>query len=90
MQTIELFGDLDSGNAVFGRACIRRALQVGVGPLALEMSQVDFIDAAWLGVVVGAWRYAGTVDRSLSVSNPSYRVKRVLDMMGLSRILEGT
>ncbi len=87
-QTIRFFGDLDSGNAILGRECIRRALQLGVGLLTLEMSQVDFIDAAWLGVLMGAWRFANDHGRGLTVSNPSRRVTRVLDLIGLNRLLE--
>ena len=74
---------------------VRDALQsVGRSPVTvLDLTAVEFVDSSILGVVVSAHREAKEGGRRLVVvvgSTPSTSVRRILDLTGLSGVLEIT
>jgi anti-sigma B factor antagonist len=83
LQTLLLTGELDTATAVLGRRQLRGALRAGRGTLILDCSGVQFIDAAWLGVFLSTSRYAGQLDRNVTVAVPSPQVLRALRLVGL-------
>ncbi len=82
-QCLFLTGELDAGTAVLGRRQLRAALQTGRGPLILNCSSVEFIDAAWLGVLVSISNYGARIGRQVVIGAPSPRVVRLLRLVGL-------
>ena len=82
-QSLLLTGELDAGTAILGRRRLHAALHAGRGPLILDCSSVEFIDAAWLGVLVGISNYGGRIGRQVVVAAPSPRVARLLRLVGL-------
>jgi len=50
---------------------------------------VSFIDAAGLGILVGAHRLYTNAGGSLRVRAPQRSVHRLLEITGLTRVLEG-
>jgi anti-sigma B factor antagonist len=82
-QTFLLAGELDAATAARGRRQLRSAVRTGHGPLVLDCSAVQFIDAAWLGVLVGTARYGNELGRKVMVVNPSDRMSRLLRLLGL-------
>lgn len=82
-QTVLLSGELDAETAVVGRRQLVRALEAGKGPLLVDCSAVQFIDAAWLGVLVSTARYGRKLGRRVTVSAPGGCVARLLALIGL-------
>lgn len=86
-QTMSLGEELDAATAVVGRRELCRALETGGGPLVLDCSAVEFIDAAWLAVLVHVVRYGRRLGRRVIIGDPSSRVLRVLRLVGLEYII---
>lgn len=86
-QSLLLVGELDVATAVLGGRQLREALETGRGPLVLDCSRVRFIDAAWLGLLVGTARYGAQLGRKVTVAAPSPRVLRVLRLIGLEWLM---
>jgi anti-sigma B factor antagonist len=64
-----------------------RLLQVerdGVHHIAVDLSQVGFIDSIGLGVLIGALRRARAGGGTLVLAGPNARIRRILDITGLS------
>jgi anti-sigma B factor antagonist len=88
---VSLTGEHDLASS--GR--VREALEAaGKSPLTvLDLTAVEFVDSSILGVVVSAHREAEESGRRLVVvvgTEPSTSVRRILDLTGLSGILEIT
>jgi anti-sigma B factor antagonist len=69
------------------RLLLHRAVDCGTGPLVVDLSAVERLDAVGLGVLMGAYRRAGARGRALRVTRPSRRVAAVLHITGLDRVL---
>jgi anti-sigma B factor antagonist len=88
---VSLTGEHDLSSS--GR--VRDALETaGRSPVTvLDLTQVEFLDSSILGVVVSAHREAEGAGRRLVLvvgSEPSTSVRRILELTGLSGILEIT
>jgi anti-sigma B factor antagonist len=71
---------------------VRYALQIAIDASATEdvivdCRQLDVVDVAGLGVLVGAHRRARTAGRRLVFADPSPRVMRLLAVTRLHRVL---
>jgi anti-anti-sigma factor len=83
-QRWSLAGELDIATAGPVLAEIRLALDSGSGPLDLDLSQLEFIDASGLRVLVQAYKQAALRGRVLGLVNVPARVARVLDIGGIA------
>jgi anti-sigma B factor antagonist len=63
------------------------ALDAGVGDLAVDVSHVEIIDAAGLGLLVTTHRRADQIDRRLLLMDPQPRLLRLLAVTRLHRVL---
>jgi anti-anti-sigma factor len=64
-QVVRLSGRLDVHTVADVRAELQAAVDRGTGPLVLELSAVDVLDATGLGVLMGVHRRALRADRAL-------------------------
>lgn len=69
------------------RATIIDVLDSGEGDLALDLTDVELVDASGLGVLVGAHRLATRAERRLVLRGVPPRVDRLLSVTRLNRVL---
>ena len=62
---------------------------VQCGPVQLDLSAMERIDAAGLAALVTLYREAQKAGHEFAVINPSRRVARIIALVGLERILLG-
>lgn len=56
----------------------------GIHNIAIDLAQVGFIDSVGLGVLIGALRRARAGGGTLVLAGPNPRIRRILDITGLS------
>jgi anti-anti-sigma factor len=64
------------------------AIAVGGADLILDLSAVEFLDASTVRVIVAAAEFLRARSRSLVLRSPSSCARRVLDLCGLSGLVE--
>jgi anti-sigma B factor antagonist len=84
---ISLSGRLDARAAGPVRDALHAALATGSGPLVVDISGVELLDATGLGVLVGAHRRARLDGRELVLRGASARVARLLKVTRLDRVI---
>jgi anti-sigma B factor antagonist len=82
---LTVVGDIDALTAHALQDALAEA-QHQFGSVSLDLSAVEFIDSAGLGILVGAWRRAVAKDHRFVIRAPSVPVRRNLDISGLGRI----
>ena len=80
-------GELDAASAPRLRTQIRSALAAGITRVVVDLAAVSFIDAAGLGVIVGARRRLADAGGELEVVDASRPVRRVLEITGLGHLV---
>lgn len=87
---VALTGELDA-------AALNSLLETFDGAIArddsdivVDLAAVDFIGAAWIGTLVRSRARLDAQDRMLTVRSPSGVVNRLLDLCGLSYLIETT
>ena len=56
--------------------------------VALDLSQIAFMDSSGLGLILGRFTLARELGGVLRVVDPSESVKKILDLAGTSRLLK--
>jgi anti-sigma B factor antagonist len=79
-------GELDVASSGALRACLMEAIGEG-SPTVLDLRDVTFVDAAGIGVLVGARRSAQRSGLSFTLRGPSARVSAVLELTHLSGLV---
>jgi anti-sigma B factor antagonist len=77
---------LDVATSADTRRLLHEAVDHCVGDLRLDASRVDVIDAAGLGVLVGARRRADLIGVRVVLVDPPPRLHRLLAVTRLSRL----
>ncbi|MFF9477364.1 STAS domain-containing protein [Streptomyces sp. NPDC014733] len=80
-------GRLDVRSAADARTALHHAVDSGCGDLVLDLTELDSWDATGLGVIMGAHRRAGRVNRRLVLRGVPHRMQRLLVATRLHRIL---
>ena len=80
-------GDLDVVGAPDMRQAVVTAVAEGSRLLALDLSELDFVDSFGLGAVVGALKRVRQRGGELALVCPSSRIRRVFEICDLDRIL---
>ncbi|MCM2578153.1 STAS domain-containing protein [Streptomyces meridianus] len=80
-------GRLDVRSAADARAVLHHAVDSGRGDLVLDLTNLDSWDATGLGVIMGAHRRAGRVNRRLVLRGVPPQLQRLLVATRLHRIL---
>jgi anti-anti-sigma factor len=84
---VELHGELDVATAATARTLLADATgRAGVGVI-VDLSHVAFLDAAGLGVLVGALRRSRHLPAGLSLAAVPPSIRRLLHLTGLDRHL---
>jgi anti-sigma B factor antagonist len=83
--TLQARGEIDASTAAEMRRHLEEALDGDATRVVADLTEVDFLDSAGLGVLVEAHRRLEEADRALvvRVSNPS--TVRVLAITGMDR-----
>lgn len=58
--------------------------------LVLDFSGVNFIDSSGLGVILGRYRRLTEIGGTVQIENANTQVYKILELSGLSRIMEIT
>jgi anti-sigma B factor antagonist len=86
-RLVALSGELDLYSADAFRAALDDALEEGVDRLAIDLSEVDFIDSVALGVLANAMKRLRTAGGGLAVITSKQEIVRVFEITGLDRML---
>ncbi len=55
--------------------------------VVLDLTDVDFMDSSGLGIIMGRKALADKLGAKFSLQNPSKRVARIIELSGLTRII---
>lgn len=80
-------GEIDVSCADELRDAIDSAFEQKLSFVTVDLAQVPYIDSTGIGVLVGAAHRALDEAIEFSVTNPQRNVKRVLDLLGVTREL---
>jgi anti-sigma B factor antagonist len=90
---VSVIGEVDLATAPLLEAELSAALATpGATGVRVDLAGVEFMDSAGLRVLVAALRTAEDSGRTLTVSAPHDRVRRIIEITGLSEVfgLAGT
>lgn len=83
-----LSGEHDIATVFVLADTLARAIAVGGGDVVVDLSQVGFIGAATIDLLVRSKDLLGQQSRTLTVRSPSRRAIRLLDLCGLLGLVE--
>jgi anti-sigma B factor antagonist len=86
-ELVALAGRLDVAGAGVARDALHEAIPAGSGPLTVDLSEVELLDATGLGVLIGTHRRARLAGRRLVLRDATPRVARLLLMTRVDRII---
>lgn len=87
-RVVGLNGELDLATGPQAAAVLTLTIDDGeTREIILDLTELRFIDANGLGVLVRALRYSESLQRSLRLYNPRGEVDMVLRLSGLAEIL---
>ena len=89
-RLLHLHGRLDVAAATDARLALAAAVDAGQGDLVLDLTSLEAVDVAGLGVLVGAHRRAVRQGRTLVLHDTPAPVARVLRLTRLDRVLRQT
>lgn len=84
---LRLAGELDVETSAPVRRALREAFDDGARDIVLDIGAVSFMDAAALGMLVGAHRLLTGAGGTLRLTHPQRSVRRVLEITALDRLL---
>ena len=84
---LSIRGDLDVVGAPDLRQAVVTAVAEGARLLALDLSELDFVDSFGIGAVVGALKRLRQRGGDLALVCPTPRIRRVFEICDLDRIL---
>ena len=85
---VQIWGEHDVATVAALSVTISLAVARSDGGLVLDLSGVDFMDAATVGVIVRTRMYLHAQARSLQLRSPSNSALRVIDLCGLTDLLD--
>lgn len=85
-----LKGEIDHHTAPNIREAIDDALSSSESAkmLVLDFSDVSFMDSSGVGLVMGRYRYALTLDKKVRIDNLDERNYKIMQMSGIPKIAE--
>lgn len=79
-------GEIDLSNASVLRRRIMDEIRRGHLSIAVDLSELDFLDASGLAVLIAGRRMTEEISGSLVLVSPSPQVRRVLQVSGLDKV----
>lgn len=86
LGVVSVGGEVDIFTAPRLKQCLVELLDSGVRNVAVDLSEVTFIDSTALGVLIGGVRRVHSVDGTMTFVVVTRPVQRVLGVTGLDRI----
>jgi anti-sigma B factor antagonist len=86
--TVSVRGEVDVYTAPQLRERLYAVVADGVGQVVLDLSAMTFIDSTGLGVIVGTLKRLREAGGDLVLRSPSRSTRKVLEITGLTRIVE--
>ena len=83
-----LRGEHDLSTVAELSEAMARAIAVDGADVVVDMSEVEFMGAATVGVLCEAWALLRSQSRSLTVRSPSSSARRVLELVGDMHLLD--
>lgn len=87
-QQVAVSGRVNAQSAARIRGSLHAAVRSGSGPLIIEMSGVESLDAVGLGVLMGTHRLAAELKRTIVLRGCPPRITRLLRAIRLHRVLQ--
>ena len=84
---IDMSGEVDVLLIPSFARCLDEVIAAGHRRVVLDMGEVEFIDSAGLSAIVRAYKRMARHHGSLRMRGPSPRIRRVLDMVGLTTVV---
>ena len=86
--TVYLEGDIDHHSAQSIRSRIdTRLFLARPDELVLDLSRVNFMDSAGLGLILGRFTKASELGVGFRLVNPNKHIQRILDLAGMERLV---
>lgn len=86
---VRLYGEIDHHGAVSLREELDRLiLSESPARFVLELSQVEFMDSAGLGLLMGRYRLMQDIGGVMALSSPNARILKILRLAGMERFME--
>ena len=86
--TVSVRGEVDVYTAPQLRECLYGVVVDGNRRVVLDLSAMSFIDSTGLGVIVGTLKRLREGGGDLVLRSPSRSTRKVLEITGLTRIME--
>ncbi len=80
-------GQIDLHNAGMLRQAILSGFESDTPGVVLDLTGVEFLDSAGIGILVGAYRRALATGKTFRLTGAGQRVQRVLDLSGLPSVV---
>ncbi|TYO95592.1 STAS domain-containing protein [Desulfallas thermosapovorans] len=86
---VSVIGEIDISLTDSLRDDVDQALEdYGVNQLIFDLTEVDFVDSAGLGVILGRYKRIAARGGKVYLAGAKPQVKKVLDLSGLPRLME--
>jgi anti-sigma B factor antagonist len=87
-QYFEIIGRINDENAARLVESLETAISAGHHNLVLDLSGVDYMNSAGLRALVTLYKQVERVAGTLTIANPSDRVKTLFALVGLDSVLD--
>ena len=87
VAVVRVSGEIDLCSSLSFREHLTRVIDGGAAKVAVDLSQVSFIDSAGLGVLAGVARRIVLKAHELVIVCPDGRTRRVLATVGMDRVI---
>jgi anti-anti-sigma factor len=86
--TVWLSGEHDVSTDLLVACTLGQAISLTDSDVVVDLSEVRFLGASTISVVLAARRVLAGLSRNLSLRAPSMRARRIIDICGLSELVQ--
>jgi anti-anti-sigma factor len=83
-----LDGEHDIATVLLLSDTLAKAIALDDVDVVVDLSEVEFIDAATIGVLLKGWSFLQGRSRTLTLRSPSRCAARIIDICGLNSLIE--
>lgn len=88
IHIISVFGEIDAGSSIYLDNAFKEALENKEKKIATDLSGLDYISSAGLGVFISHLEEFNNDDVKLVLFGINESVKQVFDILGLEKLLQ--
>ena len=89
LLVVRLFGEIDHHSAVYMREELDKLiLKERPRRLVLDLSCIEFMDSAGLGLLMGRLRLMHDIGGVMALTRPNERIMKILRLAGMERFME--